>query len=318
MSKKSWQGILRFAVAILVMFILSLHVGKIEEIGQALLDIRISFVILTFLLMLLNIYVQYKKWLYILRIYYDDISWLDVFGSILGGFTLGLITPGRLGELGRGLFLRHLDKWHVTGLTLLDKTFSNLAVFFTGCLAFYYLFKYPFNLSIYVLVPFSIIVITIWIFLFFIFQNPQKIYFTLRNLEERFSLVKKLDPFIQSLEKIEKKNIQIIFFYSLVFYGIVFLQFLILVEAFSSYAILPTLSGIIATMFSKTLLPISFGDLGIREGAAIYFLNKVNVLKIHAFNASLLLFVINILIPSVVGIFLIPRLSIFNNKRSEK
>jgi len=318
MSKKSWQGILRFAVTILVLFILILHVGKIEEIGQALLDIRISFVILTFFLMSLNIYVQYKKWLYILRIYYNDISRLDVFGSILGGFTLGLITPGRLGELGRSLFLRHLDKWHVTGLTFLDKTFSNLVVFFTGCLAFYYLFKYPFDLSFYVLVPFSIIVITIWIFLFFIFQNPLKIYCTLINLEKRFSLIKKLDPLIQSLEKVEKKNIQIIFIYSLVFYGIVFLQFLILVEAFSSYPVLPTMSAIVATMFSKTLLPISFGDLGIREGAAIYFLNKVNVLKIHAFDASLLLFVINILIPSTIGMFLIPRLSLFNNKRNER
>ena len=87
-----------------------------------------------------------------------------------------------------------------------------------------------------------------------------------------------------------------------------------MVEAFSNYTILPTLSGIAATMFSKIIIPISFGDLGIREGAAIFFLGRVNVLKIHAFNASLLLFVINILIPSVVGIFLIHRFSIFRYK----
>ena len=78
------------------------------------------------------------------------------------------------------------------------------------------------------------------------------------------------------------------------------------------YPIIPTFCGIVTTMVTKTLLPISIGDLGIREGAAIYFLGKVNVLKVHAFNASMVLFLFNVLFPSLVGMFLLHRLTVLN------
>ena len=187
MSRKTWQTIFRIFVALLALGILSLHVGKVDEIVEAFTSINFYFVIFAIILMVLNIYVQYKKWLYILQLYYPDVSKKQAFGSILVGFTLGLITPGRLGELGRGLFLQNLNKLHVTGLTFLDKSFNNLAIFFAGCLAFYYMLKYPYNLSIYVLVPYSVIVLMVWILLFQLLTNPEKIYLPLFiRLEKSF------------------------------------------------------------------------------------------------------------------------------------
>ena len=41
--------------------------------------------------------------------------------TLFGGFALGLITPGRLGELGRCLFVRKPERAHVAILTLLDR-----------------------------------------------------------------------------------------------------------------------------------------------------------------------------------------------------
>lgn len=315
-SKKWWQIYFRIGIAGLTLFILSLHIGKIEDVGRALLDIRLPFLIMAVLLMLVNIYIQYRKWLYILRIYYPRVSKLETLASILGGFTLGLITPGRLGELGRGLFLRNLDKLKLTGLTLLDKTFSNFVVFLSGSLAFYYLFKYPFDLSIYILLPFFLIFASLAVFLFYLMFHPQKTYLVLLDWTQRSEKLKKLEPVVQSLQKILPVHTGNLFIISVLYYMVIFLQFFLLVEAFSGYSFLPTISAIAATMFSKTLLPVSIGDLGIREGAAVYFLFKVNVLKIHAFNASLLLFMINLLFPSIIGGFFIPSLSLFNGKKS--
>jgi uncharacterized membrane protein YbhN (UPF0104 family) len=60
-------------------------------------------------------------------------------------------------------------------------------------------------------------------------------------------------------------------------------------------------------MFFKALIPISFGDLGIREASSVYFYSLVGIPQTTALNASLLLFVINILLPAVLGIIFMPR-----------
>jgi len=58
-----------------------------------------------------------------------------------------------------------------------------------------------------------------------------------------------------------------------------------------------------ASMFlAKTILPISFSDLGIREGAAVYFFGKIDVSAAAALNASLLLFLFNIAVPAIAGL----------------
>jgi uncharacterized membrane protein YbhN (UPF0104 family) len=59
-------------------------------------------------------------------------------------------------------------------------------------------------------------------------------------------------------------------------------------------------------MFTKSILsPITFGELGIREGAAIFFLTQMGELSSTALNASLALFFINIIIPSLIGLSLL-------------
>ena len=58
-------------------------------------------------------------------------------------------------------------------------------------------------------------------------------------------------------------------------------------------------------MMVKSMLPIAIGDLGVRESAAVYFFNILHVPGVAAFNASLLLLFINLLIPSIIGLILI-------------
>ncbi|NIV10212.1 MAG: hypothetical protein GWN62_02575, partial [Aliifodinibius sp.] len=61
------------------------------------------------------------KWRYLLRIRFSDISNRETFNSLLFGITLGMVTPGNLGELGRGLFFQDKSKTVITGLTVVDK-----------------------------------------------------------------------------------------------------------------------------------------------------------------------------------------------------
>jgi uncharacterized membrane protein YbhN (UPF0104 family) len=56
-------------------------------------------------------------------------------------------------------------------------------------------------------------------------------------------------------------------------------------------------------MFTKTIIPpVSMGELGIREGASVYFLTQMGESASIAFNASIFLFIINLLIPALIGV----------------
>ena len=91
--------------------------------------------------------------------------------------------------------------------------------------------------------------------------------------------------------------------FSFFFYLCYIIQYALLVSAFSGhYDAVNFLWAANLIMFVKTIIPpISLGELGIREGASIYFLTQMGQSASVGFNASILLFVINLLIPALIG-----------------
>lgn len=99
-------------------------------------------------------------------------------------------------------------------------------------------------------------------------------------------------------------------FVSFLFYTCFIVQFALLTAAFShQYDFLNFIWSGNMVMFTKTIIPpVSFGELGIREGASVYFLKQIGVNAESAFNASIFLFLVNVLLPSLIGlIFLLKR-----------
>ncbi|NIS38898.1 hypothetical protein GWN26_13645, partial [Candidatus Saccharibacteria bacterium] len=88
-----------------------------------------------FILLIPNIFLAFAKWRYLLKNRFSDISDKEAIGSLLFGYTLGLVTPGRLGELGRGLFFQNKDRLTITGLNILDKATNQIIFFTTGTIA---------------------------------------------------------------------------------------------------------------------------------------------------------------------------------------
>jgi uncharacterized membrane protein YbhN (UPF0104 family) len=61
--------------------------------------------------------------------------------------------------------------------------------------------------------------------------------------------------------------------------------------------------AVVLTYFVKFMVPsVTIMDLGVREGAAVFFLSVFGASPAVAFNAALLLFVINIVFPTALGI----------------
>jgi hypothetical protein len=72
---------------------------------------------------LVGIGVQWMKWQLLLHNQIPEVNGRDALYSLLGGAALGLVTPSRLGELGRGVFLGR-SRTKAALLTAVDKLSS--------------------------------------------------------------------------------------------------------------------------------------------------------------------------------------------------
>jgi hypothetical protein len=77
-----------------------------------------------------------RKWQLLLRGLLPGVSFGQALRSYAGALSLGLITPGKLGELSRGWYLPQAAArgWRVPGLVLIDNWLDLLAVLAWACL----------------------------------------------------------------------------------------------------------------------------------------------------------------------------------------
>ena len=297
------------------MMIMLIKRVKMGEIFIAFQSAKLSLIMVALLLLLPNIYFQFYKWRYLVRLVKFDASNREVLQSLFAGFTFGFITPGRLGEFGRAFFIKNCPWVKVLGIAALDKLFSVAVVFLFGSVGLLYLIGK--QLFIYTMIPLvTFTAITLFVFYYILF-HPEIIKSFLYSLNIILPFREKIKLLISSMDQFTRERAIMLLLFNLGFSIIFLAQFYILVIAFQPSAVVPTMLALASTMLVKTMLPISIGDLGIRESAAIYFLGKIAILESAAFNASILLFLINLLIPSLVGLVLIlkHRLFIPNNRK---
>jgi uncharacterized membrane protein YbhN (UPF0104 family) len=116
-----------------------------------------------------------------------------------------------------------------------------------------------------------------------------------------------IQDFLTGVDIFRSRDLIISFGLSAGFYIVIFLQMFLLLNAFSPVQPGDAFLGFAAMMFLKSLVPISLGDLGIREAGSVYFYALRGIASATALNAALLLFAINILLPSLIGLLFMPR-----------
>ena len=86
----------KLGLALSVFFILMKKIS-LTQIKLAFAESDLVLIGLVFVLLFLNIAIQFQKWR-LLVTSQARVSNQDIFNSLLAGYTLGFITPGRLGE----------------------------------------------------------------------------------------------------------------------------------------------------------------------------------------------------------------------------
>ncbi|RMH94046.1 MAG: UPF0104 family protein [Calditrichaeota bacterium] len=303
MRTHRWLHWLKLLIGLGLIGWLYLEIDRRESVWQVLMSIRPDYLLLSGLLLVPNLLLAYGKWRYLLSRRFQNITFGEAWGSLLLGYALGVITPGRLGELGRALYFEERDKMAVTGLNLLDKA-ANQMVFFTlgviACLVLILrgkLWSLPQALP--VLIPGGLLLALLWTMLF----NPRRSRWWLYRLTRRWRHLPWLRSLLSAYQGLAPRDTVFIAALSLAWILVIVLQYHLLMQAFTDVSPVASFLAVTAALFVKTLLPLTFGDLGIREGTLVFFYALFQVSPAAVLNASLIIFLINFCLPALAGLY---------------
>src|ERR1039457_2213146 len=281
---------------------------NLSEIIGALRNANITLILITVLLAVVNIYLQFLKWKitcgYLLEEKRNKKIWLSLFY----GFSGGVFTPARIGEyFGRAAAFKDKSLIKVVIATFIDKIFPLMAVACFGALASILFIHYYYNVSVFLTGSLFILTFVLFYATYTIVLDPRFWNSVLFSRVNKSPRLKKIFDNLLILKELDRFYTTQMVFISIAFYACFILQYALLTMAFSGnnnffhYIWAGNL-----VMFAKTIIPpISLGELGIREGASVFFLHMFGEVHSVGFNASIFLFLINILIPSVIGLFLL-------------
>ncbi len=269
---------------------------------------RLSPLVISVALLPLNLWFQYKKWETLVQCLDPSIRGRAVWRSLFSGFAFGIVTPARVGEFGGRLLTEPgLRNAPAIGLVALDKFISMLVTLAAGLIAFAALavdrgwtaevVYAPAILLAGALFPVSL-------------QLLKRLSSGNERERETGNVLRFLRQIAGAVRLVPRRSMFLVHWYSLGFFLAFIAQFVLLILAFEPGNPIAAAIGAVCVMAAKTVVPpVTFGELGIREGFAVYFLTLLGMQPATAFNASLLLFTINILLPSAAGGALLLRTS---------
>lgn len=270
------------------------------------------FIFLAVILVLPNLLIQWIRWHFLLRLAQPDVRPLESVSSLFGGIVVGFITPGRIGEMGRSLFLDQIDRLQALGLVFIDKLYSFMMIFIGGFWGLFFFLSSISSYAAFIVAPLCIVAVILSVGISLMLLHPRWLRSLLYNLTLILPYRDKMKRFISCLDLFKERQAKPFLILSFSLYCIFILQFCLYAFAFQGVPLNVALTATTSTFFAKTMIPISLADLGIREGAAVFFFHQYGVDKVTAFNSSILLFASNVLLPSLIGLSFLPRLRVFS------
>jgi len=310
--------LLKFAVSVwLVYFILTKI--QLSEIHAEFDQINWFCLVMGAVLTMPNILVQHLKWRYLVHVVEPRIGYKEIFESLMCGFSIGLITPGRLGELGKGFFIPSVPKVQITGMSIIDKILSQFALSIFGMVGILYFlrekFHFPLSLKIFLIAAAICFAGLLWCLIFWpvtirrAIRNSKKLFYRMPYRRQIFSLISASDLF-------KRHHFWPSALYAVIFQLIIYAQFYFFINVFDDVTWVEALSAASGAMLVKSFLPIALMDLGVREGAVIYFFGLLGVTSAAAFNASILVFVSNVLLPGAIGVGFLVHFNFFKKQNA--
>ncbi len=293
-----WSVKILVFVFVLYYFTVGLRSISTQDIeGLKLRDL--NYALFALLLVPLNWGIEFVKWLLIAKSVGTSFSMRKLGASLFAGISTGIITPNRIGNfIGRVIYFDYKERALLTLGTLYGNLAQFVATVFFGLVGLYFTSNTAvgFQLGDWLL-GFVFFAVVSAIILYFVFP-----FVPLR----RINVFKRRLNTLLIFQKSSKRTFLLLFFLSGVRYLVFILQFTLLLIAFGAKYSHELIYSLYVLYFASTLTPnLIMGKLVVRETIGLVVLAGVVSNPMIILTASLSLWVINLGIPSLIGLFFV-------------
>lgn len=263
--------------------------------------------ILAVLLVPVNWSFEAWKWQYLIR-KIEKIRFAHALEGVIAGVTMGFITPHSIGDyVARILTLTNEERAKGIGAVFVSRISQfYITLYFGSAMVAFYIYRVlqqgnPND----VLVLWFVVLSNISFILIFIYHAS-----ILRFFESK-KIFRKLVPYFEIIKTYSFRELNFVLLLSLARYLVFCFQFMLILFCFGIQ--LPwwlLLAGVAFIFFVKSVIP-TFLDLGVRETAAVVFFGVFSENHQNIVFASLTLWLINLVLPAVVGLLLVYKIRIF-------
>ena len=292
--------------------------------------------IIIFLLMFLNWAIEALKWCLLIN-KIEQINWYRSFKAVLTGVAVSSFTPNRVGDyFGRVFILEKANRIEGVLITILGSMSQLLVTFTVGTTSIYFMFVFfPETLLTYFKIPEYVYAYFLWggavlilgmnILITLLFLNIS----LLSSLAKRFKgkFMEKLISYIHILSAYTLNELLIVIFLSLSRFIIFSTQMYLLLRLFNvNIPYMQAMIIIAVIFFVMTMIPtVAITELGIRGSVSlfligVYFGNPLDMpasINLGIIAASTALWIINLVLPALIGAILVFNLKFFRKSANE-
>ncbi len=319
---KSTEITVKIIIVLLGIFVLYQKIFMNQNVTDVWNEVKTSFInknqfiimTIAFLLVPINIYMEGIKWKLQIKPIEDISNWKS-FLSIFTGMTAGMFFPNRAGNfLGRIFMLENADRIKAAMVTIVGGMAQMIATVGVGLIAAtFFVKKY---LAVFLIISFLIFTLLI-LFYFNIHLLKHIQFFFPKKYKE------KVNYYLDVFALYTNTELSRILLISFARYFLYTFQFVLLIWAFNiPLTYFQAMIPISLTYLSMMIIPfITITEIAVRGSVSIVIFEKwmeMNEISssfgVMVFSASSLLWIFNIAVPAVIGLFLTHRLKFFRNK----
>ena len=271
-----------------------------------------SLILIVVLMMFINWMLESLKWKFMIR-KIEAISFFTSLRAIFSGITVSSFTPNRIGEYGGRVFcLEKSDRIQAIFITILCSMAQLLTTIIFGSFAFFILHEQFLDDQYFMIEisSFSLLVLFTFNILFVL------AYFNVASLIKfllKFSFFNFLRKYINIISLFNARDLLVTFLFSVLRYLVFSIQFLILLHVFNvDVSLYDAILSVMLVFFFITLTPtITIAEIGVRGSMALLVFLKFSTNVIGILSSTFLLWIINLIIPAIIGSFFIFSLNFF-------
>lgn len=313
---------LKLCVIIFMTWILYVQVFEKNDLSNLLVQLKGSldqkgnwiYITVAICLVPINWLLESKKWKLLIN-HFQPFSLREALFSVLAGVSVAIMTPGRIGEYGGrliGIKQSNQPKALLANLiSSLSQNIINIGIGLVGALIFMQQFM-PLQQSIFLSLMFmSSIIITVMLLIYFRIDLLNGIIAYLPD----WNWVQKVKSSISSFDKMDSSTLFSLLGVSFLRYTTYLSQYVLLIFFFGvTENLTASVLGVTTIFFLQSNLPLPPALSVLARSEMAIFLWSVfttNVLGIIA--ASFLLWIINLVLPAILGTIIISQAKIFED-----